>query len=119
MYAFIHASEFLNKSDIRLVSIGTTHSQLSSISSSASILYWLNNLVDLMVATEITTHTYLSREMAEDYHRYQIYSDLSVSSLDSSSVANLKKLANELLEKNLEDIKQVIHDLCDEKLGSS
>lgn len=38
-------------------------------------IYWLLNLEDLMINTEITTHEFISNLLAKDYHRWQVYTD--------------------------------------------
>lgn len=87
MYAFIHASNFRNKSDIRMTSIGAGSKTPVKINPNETNAFtWLLNLEDMIINTEITTHVFLTRELAEDYHRWNVVTDIELDDMDGHSI---------------------------------
>ncbi|CDW84800.1 patatin [Stylonychia lemnae] len=118
MYAFIFASEMNKKKNIRVVSIGTGQVKQPMIDpDNVSILTWVENLGDLIVDVEVTAHAYFTEFLAGKYHRYQVETELPLDAADGESIKALKKLGNNLLEQEKENLDILIRELVEERLS--
>lgn len=72
MYAFVFASESVKtKKPIRVISLGSGDNPPPVLNpTNVNVFTWLNNLNDLLVNVEVTTHDYFTQFLADDYHRF-------------------------------------------------
>jgi patatin-like phospholipase/acyl hydrolase len=73
MYAYVFASEKVKTTKpIRVVSLGSGANPPPQINpNNVNVFTWLNNLNDLLIDVEVTTHDYFTQFLADDYYRFQ------------------------------------------------
>ena len=83
LYAFILATEFHNKENIRIVSVGTGTQNITFIDPTKISQYtWIENLSNLLIDVEVSTNAYLSSVLSNDFHRFQTITDLALDAVD-------------------------------------
>lgn len=91
MYAFLLAKNFDQIENVRVVSIGVgAYNPIKIDPLNSNILYWYQNIEDLFINTEITTHVFMTKLLSERYHRFEVYaSDLSIEDLEIDTIQYL------------------------------
>jgi len=101
LYAYVYASEYNNRTNIRVVSIGAGATKQPTINPNntddVNAFTWVTNLYDLLFDIEVASHNYFTKNIANDYHRYQVTTDLSLDDMDGDSLEELKQLGYDII----------------------
>lgn len=118
LYAFVYASEFKKEKQIRVISIGAGATKQPTIpadeADDVNAFTWVTNLYDLIFDIEVASHAYFTKLMSEDYHRFQVMTELSLDAVDGTSLSELKELGYTIIRDNQPMLAKIIAEVCDE-----
>lgn len=116
LYAFVSSNIFNKEEEIRVVSLGAG-SKIPPIINPGQVsqLSWIAKLQDLLFEVEVSTHDYLSSYMADDYHRFQIMTNLELYNVDGDNIQKLIELGNLLISSKKEDIDKIVDVLVEDR----
>lgn len=120
MYAYVTSTLFKDQENVRVVSLGAGTKRAPTINpKKVNALTWIENLQDLLFEVEVTTHAFFTSYISNDYHRFQVLTDLELYNVDGSNINELVKLGNMLVETKGSEFRAIVKDLVDEKYGAS
>lgn len=120
LYAYLHSQYSLNKTNIRLISVGTGMANPQKVDpKNINTVTWLENLGTFLTTTEQFTHEYLLDLMAKDYYRFQaaLEKNLGLDAISDEDIQTLKDEGQKVVQKNKDDIQKAIRSVVDQKVS--
>ena len=116
LYSYVHATMVLNKTNVRVVSLGAGQQKINLIDpKNVGVLTWLKNIQSLIFDVEVASHDFFTNVIAHDYHRFQIETQNSLAQADKDSMQDLYNLGKQIIKNNGTEIKLIVREICDEK----
>ena len=106
-YAYIFSQEILNKTNIRVHSIGTGVTQSKDLDiTKITLITWLELVGSFITSIAQNTHDYLMSRLAKDYFRFQaiMTDNLGLDSIKKKDIKVLLQLGADVVTQRRSDI---------------